>query len=159
MIHSDQLDTPGRTKPQVYETTTVPAPVDAVWKVIRDFARADRWLPSVNRVEMDGDSSEVGSTRRLFIGPDDDMVAETLLTLDDAELSMEYTIVDPGNIPVRNYHATVRVRPVANGGGTFVEWFSTFDTDPVDEQDLVSGFTASTVDGLRALTELFAARP
>lgn len=82
----------------------------------------------VTRVETVGDKkgNEVGARRVL-----NDAFHETLLELKDEDRTFRYSI-DDGPSPVSmadvgGYVGPVQLRPVTEGGGTFVEWSSAWE--------------------------------
>jgi len=83
-------------------------------------------------------------------------IRELLTAHSDAERSYSYAFCEPP-FPVLDYHATIRVTPVTDGGKSFVEWWTTFDCDR-DQQEHWTGFFASQVfqGGFDALKAHFA---
>ncbi len=84
----------------------------------------------ITDVERVGDApgDQVGAVRVL-----NSAFHETLLEFDDEMLSFTYSI-DDGPSPVsksdvESYVGRVQVRPVTEGGGTFVEWSSSWQKD------------------------------
>jgi hypothetical protein len=57
---------------------------------------------------------------------------EQLLAFSDLERSFTYNILE-SPLPVENYVATFRCKPVTEGNKTFVEWIAEFDVAPQDE--------------------------
>jgi hypothetical protein len=121
---------------RVYKSTIVDAPIAAVWRFVRDFNAHEEWHPIVAEsvIEDGRRPDEVGCVRRFRL-QDGRVLREQLLTLSDRECSFSYAIIDPPG-PLMDYHATVRLKPVTDGGGTFWEWFSTFATPPGREAEL-----------------------
>lgn len=109
------------------QSIVINAPADRVWKAIRDFHDLS-WAPNViQNVEAVGDASggELGAKRVL-----NGMFHETLLTLDDAQRRLTYSI-DDGPSPissedVSDYVGVVQVS-AGEGGGTLVEWTSSWE--------------------------------
>ena len=83
-------------------------------------------------------------------------IREQLLAHSDPERSYTYDF-QKTPFDVDNYCATLRVTPLTDGGGSFVEWWTTFDCDR-DQQTHWTGFFASEVfqGGLEALKAHFA---
>lgn len=113
---------------KVIRSTIIPAPIEAVWEVLRDFNGHDRWHPAVatSQIERGRDSDRVGCVRR-FTLQDGSELREQLLTLSDAETSYAYCLLDTP-IPLFNYVSHVRLIPVTDGDHTFWHWESRFDT-------------------------------
>ncbi len=113
-----------------YASIVVNAPTERVWKLIRDFHRmtwAQGVIETLDAVgPLKGD--QVGAQRIL-----NGLFHETLLGLSDVDMTIQYSI-DDGPEPltktnVQRYVGTVRLHPVAVGGGTFVEWQSDFEAN------------------------------
>ena len=121
---------------RVRRTTVIDAPVDAVWRILRDFNGHDRWHPIVERSALEDGrrTDQVGAVRNFTI-TSGERVREVLLSLSDRERRLRYAIVDSG-LPLENYVAELFLKPVTDGGGTFWSWSSRFRTPPGDEAAL-----------------------
>jgi hypothetical protein len=112
-----------------YNTVTVKASSDEVWKTLRDFhdlSWAEGVVTSCEAVgETAGDT--VGAKRIL-----NRAFHETLLSLSDGDRTLSYSIDDgPGPVAkdaVSNYVGTVRVSPSDGEGNTRIEWESTYES-------------------------------
>jgi hypothetical protein len=115
-----------------YASAVIDAPVERVWRVIRDFNGLPAWIPAIVRSEIEGGRSDdaVGAIRSFFLA-DGTNVREQLVALDDQAFTQTYTFVTP-SFPVENYVATMRLAPVSETAGTFVEWSARFDEKPED---------------------------
>ncbi len=118
---------------RAYASTIIKAPVETVWSLIRDFNGLPRWAPAIVDSKIEGrlDSDVVGCVRS-FHSRDGSHIRERLLMLDDARYSFSYNFEKPA-FPVKNYLATVRLRPVTHDDTTFAEWQASFDEAPGDE--------------------------
>jgi hypothetical protein len=141
--------------PRPYASAVIPAAADDVWALIRDFNGLPGWHPAIAESSLDsGAPAEVGSVRRLVLG-DGGVVVERLLTLDDADRSYTYLILE-SPFPVRRYVSTIRVAPVTDTGRSFVEWWSEYDADGGDESTLNETFAGGVYgSGLAALQQRF----
>jgi hypothetical protein len=121
---------------KVVKSTVLPAPVEAVWDVLRDFNGHDRWHPIVadSVVEKGWTSDRVGCVRKFHL-QDGSELRELLLTLSDADMAFSYCLLDTP-VPLLNYVAHVRLTPVTDGDMTFWHWESRFDTPPGREREL-----------------------
>jgi hypothetical protein len=121
---------------RVVKSTVLPAPVEAVWDVLRDFNGHDVWHPIVkdSAVEKGWTSDRVGCVRRFHL-QDGSELREQLLTLSDADMAFSYCLLDTP-VPLLNYVAHVRLAPVTDGDMTFWHWESRFDTPPGREKEL-----------------------
>ena len=121
-----------------YNTVTVKASSDEVWKAMRkfhDMSWAEGVITSCEAVgETAGD--RVGAKRIL-----NEAFHETLLTLNDGERTLTYSIDDgPGPVAknvVKNYVGAVRASPITENDTTFVEWQSTYESA---DESAVGGF-------------------
>ncbi len=120
----------------VRRSTIIDAPVDAVWRFLRDFNAHERWHPAVaaSRIE-DGRDVDAVACVRAFRLEDGAALREQLLSLSDRDHSFSYCILD-SPIPLMGYVATVRLRPVTDGARTFWEWSSRFDAPAGREGEL-----------------------
>lgn len=121
---------------RVVKSTVLPAPVEAVWEVLRDFNGHDRWHPIVKDsvIERGQTSDRVGCVRRFHLR-DGSELREQLLTLSDADMAFSYCLLDTP-VPLLNYVAHVRLAPVTDVDATFWHWESRFDTPAGREKEL-----------------------
>jgi hypothetical protein len=121
---------------KVVKSTVLPAPVEAVWDVIRDFNGHDRWHPIVadSNIERGQPSDKVGCVRNFHLA-DGSNLRELLLTLSDADMAFSYCLLETP-VPLLNYVAHVRLVPVTDGDATFWHWESRFDTPKGREAEL-----------------------
>ena len=112
---------------KVFASTVIGAPVDWIWPILRDFVGLTVWSPAVTNAFITNDkaSDQVGAIRHLDI-VDGSVFIETLVALSDEEMFLKYDIVQ-GPIPVSNYVATMRIRPVTEGNLTYASWSAEFD--------------------------------
>ena len=136
----------GRT----YQSTTVSAPLDKVWAVIRNFHDMG-WAKSlVETVDVVGDkrSSEVGARRVL-----NDAIHETLLEVSDIDYTLKYRIDNgPGAISselIDNYIGTVRAYPITDSDKTFVEWYSDWQGNDEDTYEFCHPIYVSLLKDLK----------
>ena len=121
---------------RVRRSTVLDAPVDAVWRILRDFNGHDRWHPIVERSELEGArrTDEIGAVRNFTI-VSGERVREVLLTLSDRSHHLRYAIVD-SELPLQDYVAEFFLKPVTDGNRTFWSWSSRFRTPPGEEEAL-----------------------
>ncbi len=140
---------------KTYQSTVVNAPVETVWNAISNFHDL-WWAPNViTGVDIVGDAGprEVGAGRVL-----NGVFQETLRTLDAADRTYTYSI-DDGPPPVSasdvsNYVGRVVVRPVTEGGGgTFVEWSSSWDRNDEAAAEFCHGIYVALLGELKASLE------
>lgn len=142
--------------PDVMRSTVVPAAVDAVWRVVRDFDGLPAWVPPITASTLEDGArpDQVGAVRHLTLG-DGGTVRERLVALDDRERSLTYAIVE-SPFPVQDYRSTIRVLPVTSSGECFVTWSVLFDCD-LDQAERLSAFFGGDVfgSGLAGLVAYF----
>src|SRR5215472_6114725 len=109
---------------RVRKSTVIEAPIDAVWGILRDFNGHERWHPAVaeSLIEDGRRADEVGCVRRFRL-VDGGELREQLLQLSDREHSFTYCILE-SPIALIEYVATLRLKSVTDGPGTFWEWSS-----------------------------------
>jgi NADPH:quinone reductase len=122
----------------VRRSTVVGAPVEAVWEALRDFNDHGEWHPAVVASAVEGGRAgdSVGCVRRFALRSGGEL-REQLLSLDDRARSCRYCILD-SPIPLVDYVATVRLRPVTDGDRTFWEWEGSFRAPPGEEDRLAA---------------------
>ena len=78
---------------KAYSSAVIPAPVTAVWAVVRDFNALPQWTPFVaeSRIEQKKASDQIGCIRNFRL-KDGGRIREQLLSLSDYEMSFEYSI-------------------------------------------------------------------
>jgi uncharacterized membrane protein len=86
----------------VYVSDLIDAPIDKVWRIMRDFNDMPSYHPGVkgSLIENGLPSDQVGCVRRLTLGQG--FVRERLLCMDDLNRVFTYEIID-GTLPVRGY--------------------------------------------------------
>lgn len=120
----------GRT----YRSAVIDAPVERVWGLIRDFDALPAWHPAIasSEIEYGRPADQVGVVRRFRLH-DGGLLREQLLSLDDAGYAFTYNII-MSPMAVANYVAGVRLVPLTEGPGTFIEWWAEFDVTDGREQ-------------------------
>lgn len=121
---------------KVEKSTVIPAPVEKVWPVLRDFNGHEKWHPAVkeSRIESRRPGDAVGAVRRFRLS-DGTELRECLLTLSDPEMTLSYCLLDTP-IPLWNYVAHLSLHRVTDGDQTFWRWHSEFDTPRGQERKL-----------------------
>lgn len=148
---------------EVRRSTVIDAPLDEVWRILRDFNGHDRWHPAVAESKLAGAefTDQVGSLRdfRLTGG---ERVKEQLLSLSDKSHSFSYAIVE-SDVPLNDYVAHVALKPVTDGRRTFWDWRSKFRPPAGREQELAQLVAEGVYDAgfaaIRALVSAPAAAP
>lgn len=118
---------------KVRRSTVIDAPIDEVWRFLRDFNGHERWHPAVaeSRIEEGRAGDAVGAVRRFRL-EDGAQLREQLLSLSDRDRRFTYCILD-APMPLIGYVATVELKPVTDANRTYWEWRSEFQTPPGQE--------------------------
>lgn len=115
----------GPSRQKVEESIEINASAQTVWGVIKDFGTFSAWCPkAVGETSQGG--NEKGATRELKLASGRS-IKEELKSYDADKMSYSYKIleVDPADLPVANYSATIGVQSSASGGST-VAWSGAF---------------------------------
>jgi len=122
----------------VIESAVIDAPVDDVWRILRDFNSHVQWHPAIATSEIeDGVPPDtVGAVRR-FTLEDGSLLREQLLSSDDAIHELSYCLIE-APLPLFNYVATIRLKPVTDGERTFWQWRSTFEPPATRRDEMVA---------------------
>lgn len=115
-----------------FASKIIRAPIEAVWKIVRDFNGLPRWNPSIveSRIEDGQPSDLVGCIRAVKLD-NGSPGRERLLTLDDRNYRLSYNFETPP-LPVFNYVGTLELRALTPVDHTLAIWRSTFDEAPED---------------------------
>jgi hypothetical protein len=115
---------------QAFASIIIDAPVEAVWRVVRDFNGLPSWLPGVAASAIEGgrDADSVGCVRLLTLSSGANC-SERLLALDDSRYIISYGFVQH-LFPIHDHHAVIELVPVTSGERTFARWSATFEDDP-----------------------------
>lgn len=115
-------------KISVIRSAVIEAPIERVWALLRDFNSHGSWHPAVARslMENDMDGDVVGGVRRFSL-IDGAEIREQLLYHSDAVHTFTYSILD-SPLPLFDYVATLRLRPITDANHTFLDWRSQFRT-------------------------------
>lgn len=140
----------------VHRSTVFAAPISAVWAVIRDFDGWPRWVPAIATSEIEGGGrGDVVGCVRLLTVPPDGTARERLVGLDDYAHTVTYAVEETSAPPMSDYVATIRLRTITDGGGTFAEWTGSFVAAPEDEAAIADAVAAVVYEsgfaGIRAL--------
>ena len=122
----------------IVESAVIDAPVDDIWHVLRDFNSHMVWHPAIaeSRIEESMPSDSVGAVR-CFTLKDGGMLREQLIMLDDAKRELAYCLME-GPLPLFDYVASIRVKPVTDGNRTFWQWRSSFRPPTERREEMIS---------------------
>lgn len=122
---------------EVRESTIVDAPVEDVWRILRDFNGHDRWHPAVAASEIEGGApvDAVGAVRAFRLAGGG-LLREQLIALSDEDRTLTYCLLE-APLPLMGYVATIALRPVTDGDRTFWDWRSSFAPPAARRDELV----------------------
>jgi hypothetical protein len=140
---------------EVYRTSVIPAPAARVWAVVRDFNAMPAWNATIRSSTIeDGPADRIGC-RRVLTFDDGSIWTHALTGLSDREMTIAYTIVgvpEGTRVPMRDYHATIRLEPVIDGAQCFIAWRATLETDQeVAVRERAGAVFQAGFDGLKRL--------
>ena len=131
---------------EVASSATVGGKPDAVWKNIGDFCAIGTWHPAVSKCVQ---SEEGGATYRTLTTTDGGTIKEKLV--EQTDTSYTYDIIN-SPLPVANYRATISVS--AQGGGTRVDWKSSFDAKGESDDEAKGVISSIYKAGLDKIAEM-----
>jgi hypothetical protein len=124
---------------RVYVSAVMDAPIAETWAILRDFNGLPAYnsrLFSTSHIEGGLAADQVGCVRNFRTKDGSGLIREKLLTLSDREYTCCYCIIE-ATLPVQNYVAEMRLRPVTETDQTFGEWWATFEVAPTDEAEVM----------------------
>jgi hypothetical protein len=135
----------------VYVSSVIPAPLAAVWSVIRDFNGLPDWHPAVveSFIEQDQNAATVGCIRR-FKQRSGAVIRERLDALDDRLHIQCYSIIQ-APLPATDYQGRIQLARISEDDTTFATWEATFNCAATDKVALVADLSALFLEGFVAL--------
>jgi Polyketide cyclase / dehydrase and lipid transport len=121
---------------KVYVSGVIDAPVEKVWAHARDFNGHHEWHPLIaeSHVEDGKPSDQVGCVRNFTLA-NGGKLREMLLTFSDLDRFFTYNII-VSPMPIKDYVATFRCKPITEGNKTFVEWSAEFEVSAEHEAEI-----------------------
>ncbi len=137
-----------------YQSIVIQLPPESVWHSVRDFHDMS-WTPNViTSLDRIGDrqGNEVGAGRVL-----NGAFHETLQAIDDDGHTFSYSI-DEGPSPisssdVHDYVGRVTVKATPDGGGSLVEWSSSWEDNDEAAYEFCHGIYVALLDDMKASLE------
>lgn len=137
--------------PFTYQSIVINAPIQEVWTRFQDFHDLSWAKNVITQVEKVGevDGHHVGAKRIL-----NSAFHETLIEIDAEKYNLKY-LIDDGPSPVSktevaNYIGHVSLKPVTEGGGTFVEWSSAWESPSQEAVEFCHGIYVVLLKDLAA---------
>src|SRR6201986_5062903 len=136
---------------KAYYSTVFDHGADAVWNTIRDFNNYPVWVDGAGESEIeDGKTGDaVGAVRSVHYNGRH--IRQRLLALSDVERSQTYEFCGAASLPVSGFQATLRVTPVVDGDGAFMEWWADFDCEEGRREELAATLRAWFATWLESL--------
>ena len=127
------------TETEVAEIEIAKAPED-VWPYVGDFGGLT-WMPGVDGITVDGD------VRTVSMGGMD--IQERLVSRDEEEMTIVYSILPGGPVPIESHEAEIAVVPA--GDGCRVSWSVT--AAPEGTAGFLRDIYAGALQALKAKAE------
>ena|SRR5690606_21496951 len=112
-------------------TARIDHPASQVWSIVSDFGGLKRWNPAVTTCSQEG--TGVGALRTFQAGPA--TVCERIEALDQANLSISYSIVSGSSLKVRQALLTISVKPL-DASSCELYWGMQGEPDGVEAEEL-----------------------
>jgi hypothetical protein len=141
---------------KAYYSTVFERPAAVVWKIVRDFSNYRVWVGGAGECAIeDGKTGDtVGAVRNvLYQGR---CIRQRLLALSDLERSQSYQFCGPPSLPATDFQAAIRITEVTDGDRALVEWWATFDCDPLRRDELTGMLRDSFARWLESLRTILA---
>src|SRR5688500_18187395 len=119
---------------RAHASSVINAPIDQVWRRIRDYNGMPGWHPGVAKSEIEGGepANQPGCVRVLTLG-NGAVIRERLLEMSDLGHHYSYAVL-AAPLPVANYLATLRLRPIPDGKRTFASRSARLDPGPPEKK-------------------------
>ena len=129
---------------RVSRSTVIDAPVDTVWRLLRDFNSHETWHPAIaaSDIEAGQPADAVGSVRAFRLD-DGSELREQLIALSDRDHELTYCLLE-APIPLVDYVATMRLKPVTDGDRALLIWESRF-RPPADRAEALIRLVAEGI--------------
>lgn len=143
---------------RVFTSSVINAHIDKVWMKIRDFNALPNWHPAIaNSFIEDGEASDKVGCVRNFNLKEGGTIREKLLALSDLDYLCSYSILE-SPMPLKNYVATLQLKPITDGDLTYAEWTAIFDCDTQEEKNLIKLIGDGVFQtGFNSLNQIFRA--
>lgn len=140
---------------RIFESGLVNVGVDRAWALVRDFVAPPRYAPEITSCTMENDApaDRVGAVRIMVF--DGKVTArERLESLSDTERVVEYALLPPEELPVRNYLGRLQVIPVTESGKALITWSARFEPEGMAPDDAVAWLSKTYRSGIGGMREL-----
>jgi hypothetical protein len=136
---------------KVFVSTVINAPIERVWRVLRDFNGLPSWMAGMKASEIEAgkEPAAIGAVRRLTLA-DGSILRERLEQLSDGDQQITYSVLE-GPLPVKDVVTSMRLRPITDMYWTYAEWTSQFASAPGKEKEGVQYLSRVFNAGFRQL--------
>jgi carbon monoxide dehydrogenase subunit G len=125
----------------------IEAPLSHVWRIVRDFARLERWHPGIERCEGEGTGND--ARRTLYFS--NRIIEERLNVLDDARCLLSYTVTADSNADFAGLSCTIDLAAV-DDARTRIRWTASLPAghqNAAEVQKSLGAYYATRIDDLR----------
>jgi NADPH:quinone reductase-like Zn-dependent oxidoreductase len=120
----------------IMRSAVIDAPAADVWHLLRDFNGHDKWHPAVASSQIEeGEPGDLVGGIRAFRLQDGGFLREQLLSLSDRDMAISYCLLE-APMPLNDYVAHLRLRPVTDGNRCLITWESHFEPPLAQAQSL-----------------------
>jgi len=137
---------------RVFVSTVINAPIERVWRVVRDFNGLPSWMAGMKASEIEGgkEPTAIGAVRRVTLDGGGGTLRERLEQLSETDHQITYSVVE-GPVPVNKVVTSMRLLPITDMYWTYAEWSSRFEAEPGKEKEGVQYLTRVFNAGFRQL--------
>uniref|UniRef100_A0A6B2LPU6 Bet v I/Major latex protein domain-containing protein n=1 Tax=Arcella intermedia TaxID=1963864 RepID=A0A6B2LPU6_9EUKA len=119
---------------RAFASAIIPAPIDQVWAVLRDFTSPAKLFKTVESVKMEGDaaSTQVGAVRVVKFANVEVVKRQQLLELSDLHYRIVWETSPTESVSeVAAHITTVQLYRVTENNSTYVSWAADFSSDAI----------------------------
>ncbi len=111
----------GPTPQKIDNRIVIKAEPAKVWAMIKDYSKAEAWMPTVESTKVEKKGADTVRTLTLKNGG---KVIEKVKEVDDADMKIKFEFISGG--PVTNYNPYISVTPGPGAGESSVRYFHRF---------------------------------
>ncbi len=120
---------------KVVKSVEVPADAEKTWATVGDFGGVHGWHPAVESTKITKGNGKRKGDMRLVTLKGGGAITETLTSYSAKNHSFSYRL-DDSPLPVKNYKATMSIKPGKSAGKSRIVWSSSFDAkDGTKDED------------------------
>lgn len=116
-------------------SSEIAIPINALWAVVRDFGNYLLFTSGQGEAFVEGRRGDsVGAIRNATLNGN--TVRQRLLAHSDIECFYTYEFCSEPPFPIKNYVATLQLKPIVANGSTFLKWTANFDASPAEREKI-----------------------